>query len=86
MIFLKRCLCFVEIAGLAILSFPLYSQPPGIKLPVVKSPVFKKDTFSIRNYGARPDGLTLNTNSIIAAIEACSRNGGGVVLVPMAYG
>ena len=52
------------------------------KLPVIKSPVFKKDTLSIKKYGAVSDGNTLNTKSINATIEALSKKGGGVVLIP----
>jgi len=52
------------------------------KLPVIKSPVFKKDTLSIKKYGAVSDGTTLNTKSINRAIEALSKKGGGVVLIP----
>ena len=52
------------------------------KLPVIKSPVFKKDTLSIKKYGAVSDGNTLNTKSINGAIEALSKKGGGVVLIP----
>ncbi len=52
------------------------------KLPVIKSPVFKKDTLNIKKYGAVSDGNTLNTKSINGAIDALSKKGGGVVLVP----
>ena len=52
------------------------------KLPVIISPKFKKDTLSIVKYNAVPDGYTLNTKSINAAIDALSKKGGGVVLVP----
>lgn len=51
-------------------------------LPQVSKPVFKKDTISILKYGAKPDGITVNTVSINKAIAACSAKGGGVVLVP----
>lgn len=51
-------------------------------LPQVQQPVFKKDTFNILQYGAVAGGVTLNTESIRKAIEACHKNGGGVVLVP----
>ena len=54
-------------------------------LPVIESPVFKKDTFTIAAFGARPDGITLNTTAINEAIADCSRRGGGVVLVPAGY-
>lgn len=53
------------------------------KTPViVQTPVFKKDTFNIIRFGAKADGITLNTGAINNAIDACSKNGGGVVLVP----
>ena len=52
------------------------------KLPVIIEPKFKKDTFSIVKYGAVPDGNSLNTKSINAAIDACNKKGGGVVLIP----
>lgn len=51
-------------------------------LPVINQPVFKADTFNILRYGAVADGLALNTESINKAIDACSKKGGGVVLVP----
>ncbi|MFC0512924.1 glycoside hydrolase family 28 protein [Mucilaginibacter angelicae] len=51
-------------------------------LPQVSKPVFKKDTINILKYGAKADGLTLNTISINKAIAACSAKGGGVVLIP----
>jgi hypothetical protein len=51
-------------------------------LPNVTRPVFKKDTFNILKYGARADGITLNTQSINNAITACNAKGGGVVLIP----
>ncbi len=74
---IKRYLGLLIIA-LIIISGNLFAQ----KLPVVQQPSFKKDTFNIVKYGAVPDGLTLNTKSINAAITACSNKGGGVVLVP----
>jgi polygalacturonase len=52
------------------------------KKPVVLAATFKKDTFNITKYGAKADGIFLNTKSINDAIEACSKKGGGVVLIP----
>ncbi|KAA0992165.1 glycoside hydrolase family 28 protein [Dyadobacter aurulentus] len=51
-------------------------------LPKIQQPVFKKDTLRITAFGAVPDGITLNTKAINSAIDACSKKGGGVVLVP----
>jgi hypothetical protein len=53
----------------------------NVKMPIIKTPVFKQDTFDIVKYGAKPDGVSLNTNSINQAIDACHKNGGGVVLL-----
>jgi len=51
-------------------------------LPKILTVSFKKDTFNIVTFGAKADGITLNARPIQAAIEACSHNGGGTVLVP----
>lgn len=51
-------------------------------LPKAALPSFKKDTVNIIQYGAKPDGQTINTKSINDAIIACSKKGGGVVLIP----
>lgn len=53
-----------------------------VKMPIIKTPVFKKDTINILSFGAKADGITLNTKSINDAIIACSNKGGGVVLIP----
>jgi polygalacturonase len=55
------------------------------KLPRVQLPVFRKDTFNISRFGAKPDGITLNTQSINNAISACSNKGGGVVLISAGF-
>lgn len=60
----------------------IYAQAPRSGLPAVQQPVFKKDTFNIIKYGAKADGITLNTQNIQKAIEACNKAGGGVVLIP----
>ncbi|MDI3320909.1 glycoside hydrolase family 28 protein [Pinibacter soli] len=51
-------------------------------LPTAQLPSFKSDTLRITNFGAVADGITLNTRSINEAITACSKKGGGVVLIP----
>ncbi|GEP97420.1 glycoside hydrolase family 28 protein [Chitinophaga cymbidii] len=69
------------VAGM-LLTVTGFAQYSWKNLPTAKQPVFRKDTLNIRNYGAVPDGVTLNTEAINNAIAACSRKGGGVVLVP----
>ena len=38
--------------------------------------------YNIRDYGAKGDGVTLDTRAMQDAIDACNLNGGGTVLVP----
>jgi len=38
--------------------------------------------FDVRNYGAKGDGVTLNTAALNKAIEVCASAGGGTVYVP----
>lgn len=38
--------------------------------------------YSIREYGAKGDGKALDTDALQAAINACSADGGGTVLIP----
>ena len=54
-------------------------------LPVIVEPVFKKDTINIIQFGAKPDGVFLNTQAINNAISACNAHGGGVVLIPNGF-
>lgn len=39
-------------------------------------------SMSITDFGAKGDGLTLNTKSIQSAIDACAQSGGGIVTIP----
>lgn len=69
----------LSISGICAASAQQYSWQ---HLPHVSRPVFKKDTFNIVNFGAKADGITLNTKAINKAIDECSAKGGGVVLIP----
>ncbi|WAC14106.1 glycoside hydrolase family 28 protein [Dyadobacter pollutisoli] len=76
---------FVKIALATFGFFNAEAQNPAeyswTNLPKIQQPVFNKDTVRITTFGAVPDGHTLNTQAINRAIDACSRKGGGVVLV-----
>lgn len=73
-------------AGLVFLVVIIANFSIAQKSPVVvQSPVFKKDTFNIIKFGAKADGVTLNTKAINDAIDACSKKGGGVVLIPEGF-
>src|SRR6187551_1490896 len=77
---MNKTTCVLALLGLVFWNTSIANDVP--KLPVVDLPTFKKDTFNIIKYGAKPDGLSLNTKSINAAILECNKKGGGVVLVP----
>ncbi|SDG08767.1 Pectate lyase superfamily protein [Pedobacter terrae] len=51
-------------------------------LPIIQQVKFKKDTTNIVSFGAKGDGITLNTESINKTIASVSQKGGGVVLIP----
>jgi polygalacturonase len=52
------------------------------KMPAMKAPVFSAKTFNVKDYGAIADGHTLNTAAFAKAIDACTKAGGGRVIVP----
>lgn len=51
----------------------------------VEQPHFARYTVSITDFGAVPDGKTLNTEAINNAIASVSRQGGGRVVIPSGY-
>lgn len=51
-------------------------------LPVTPSETLGTRVYNIRDFGAVGDGKTLDTAAVQAAIDACSRDQGGTVLVP----
>jgi DNA sulfur modification protein DndE len=59
-----------------------YLQNAPFKMPVVIEPSFPDRSFSINEFGAVNDGQTLNTTAFAKAIDACSKAGGGKVVVP----
>jgi polygalacturonase len=59
-----------------------YINNAPFKMGTISEPKFADKTFNILNYGAVSDGQTVNTVAITKAIDACSKAGGGTVLIP----
>ena len=62
-------------------SDELYASLP-FKMDKVQQPVFPDYSRSVDEFGAKADGVTLNTEAINAAIREVSEKGGGTVVVP----
>lgn len=48
----------------------------------VKVPSFNTTKYLVTDYGAKADGIFDNTKAFKEAIQTCSKNGGGIVIVP----
>lgn len=64
-----------------ILAFAATAQT----LPDIKQVSLRKDTFHIRSFGAKADGITLNTKAINDALTRCREAGGGTVVIPAGF-
>ncbi len=59
-----------------------YTNNLPFSMPEVHVASFPDRHMSIQNFGAVPDGQTMNTKAIADAIAACAKEGGGHVIVP----
>src|SRR5438270_6211850 len=71
--------------ALLLLLFSHLARSQAARLPRVSQPSFRKDSFYITRYGARGDGIQINTTAINAAITDCNKKGGGVVVIPAGF-
>jgi len=55
---------------------------PKFDMPRVQEPKIPKRTMSITDFGAVPDGKTLNTEAIAKGIAALAEKGGGRLIIP----
>ena len=67
-----------------IISFDFKEVYSGIEfdMPGVALPAFPEYSVSITDFGAIPDGETLNTEAIAKAIDHVNEKGGGKVIIP----
>jgi DNA sulfur modification protein DndE len=68
----------------ALVMFPV-GDKYAYELPKIREVFFRKDTFNIASYGAKADGIVLNTTFIQKAIDDCTQAGGGTVLIPKGF-
>ena len=61
-----------------------FASSQGVEAKILQT-AFKKDTFNIVKYGAKSDGIFLNTTAINTAIADCSKKGEGVVVIPSGF-
>lgn len=59
----------------------IYKELP-FNMPKVEQPSFPDYTVNILQFGAKGDGITLNTKAINDAIKAVNAKGGGKVVIP----
>jgi polygalacturonase len=88
---LKKILLSAVIFSLSAISANAQEKRPDFsaqfknlpfRMKQITVPKFPDKSYNIKKYGAVGDGLFLNTKAFEKAIEDCSKNGGGKVIVP----
>ena len=59
-----------------------YFERLPFNMPKIQPPDIPGNVFNIADFGATGDGITLNSKYIADAIQACSKAGGGKVIIP----
>lgn len=81
-IFGSLCRSKIALACMLISSAGITLAQQKASLPIIQQVKIKNDTTSIITFGAKGDGMALNTESINKTISSVSQKGGGVVLIP----
>lgn len=76
----RQLLKHISLPAAASIALPMMAEADTE--PVQDSEERSAHVYNVRSYGAKGDGRTLDTNAIQAAIDACTRDGGGIVMVP----
>jgi hypothetical protein len=63
-------------------AFSAIAAMPKFDMPRVKEPKIPNRTMSVADFGAVPDGKTLNTDAFAKGIAALAEKGGGRLVVP----
>ena len=75
----RQWLSRMSLPAAAALAFPGIAQADS---ETVRDEERGTHVYNVRSFGAKGDGRTLDTHAVQEAIDACTRDGGGIVVIP----
>ena len=78
----REWLSRMAVPGLVALGAAGMGAATEAAAPAARDSELGAKVYNIRSFGARGDGKTVDTKALQAAIDACTHDGGGTVLVP----